>query len=59
MTEEAPAEEEENDSGIIDSEDYATSWSDDWKGLQTKISSVSVFKVDSAKLAEDGEDGEG
>ncbi|EAC8723230.1 hypothetical protein QNS97_000758 [Listeria monocytogenes] len=59
LTEEAPAEEEESDSGIIDSEDYATSWSDDWKGLQTKISSVSVFKVDSAKLAEDGEDGEG
>ncbi|EBD1503615.1 hypothetical protein LMU08_002379 [Listeria monocytogenes] len=59
LTEETPAEEEESDSGIIDNEDYATSWSDDWKGLQTKISSVSVFKVDSAKLAEDGEDGEG
>ncbi|HHR3168042.1 hypothetical protein [Listeria monocytogenes] len=59
LTEDETTMEEETDSGIIDSEDYATSWSDDWKGLQTKISSVSVFKVDSAKLAEDGEDGEG
>ncbi|HFL0016837.1 TPA: hypothetical protein ACGXXK_000275 [Listeria monocytogenes] len=59
LTEDETTMEEETDSGIIDSEDYATSWSEDWKGLQTKISSVSVFKVDSAKLAEDGEDGEG
>ncbi|EIT3790403.1 hypothetical protein V8K30_001647 [Listeria monocytogenes] len=59
LTEDETTMEEETDSGIIDSEDYATSWSEDWKGLQTKISSVSVFKVDPAKLEEDGEEGEG
>lgn len=37
LTEDETTMEEETDSGIIDSEDYATSWSDDWKGLQTKI----------------------
>lgn len=58
-TEEESSDDSSTDDGIIDSKDYLTDWSSDWKGLKTSIEGVSVFKVDPAKLEEDGEEGEG
>ena len=56
----------ENDSSSIDSSDgviareiYKTDWSEDWNGLVTKITDVSIAKMEKASMEEYGMDGDG
>ncbi|EUJ46189.1 hypothetical protein [Listeria fleischmannii] len=47
------------DDGIIDKQDYITSWSDDWKGLKTSIDEVTVIKLTKEKMDELDAEGDG
>ncbi|MBC1525476.1 hypothetical protein HB884_14800 [Listeria booriae] len=51
-------EEAKND-GVIARQKYSLNWSDDWKGLKTGITDVSIAKMEKSAMDELGASGEG
>lgn len=58
-TSQTKKEEKSNDKGVIERQKYNVTWSEDWKGLKTKIDQVSVVKMEESALKETGEKGQG
>lgn len=51
-------EDAKND-GVVARQKYSLNWSDDWKGLKTGITDVSIAKMEKSAMDELGESGEG
>ncbi|MBC2115732.1 hypothetical protein [Listeria booriae] len=45
--------------GVIDSQKYTLTWSEDWKGLKTSITDVSVVKMEKSEMESMGLTGDG
>lgn len=51
--------EAKKEEGVIATQLYATKWSDDWKGLKTKITEVSIIKMEASAMETMMMEGEG